>query len=392
MGRGVAVRKIGIHDPWITEADLLQLRQALDSNWISGGGENNTLFERAIADFLGIAEPAISTVNGSSALLLALKATGFRRDEHMLVSSYGFIATANAVRHAGGEPIFLGPAKPFYPVVTFDQVKNFFASEVDSVNRFRRTGKTIHGFLYNEPYGLASADLEEIARFLENRELILIEDASQAVGVRLGDRMLGTIGQAAVFSFNGNKTLTVGAGGAMVSGNSSWNARARKLHSQSRSDEFDFFYGEEAHNFQLSNVLAGFGLSQMERLPEILERKLRIRRDYRKALERSGWSLLAEEVDYPAWLNIAVTGQPKTRGQMRELAGSLEGEGIRVRPVFPPVTANSVYEGAVEFFPEHNRDLFDRGICLPSGPLLSQSDVQRICDALIQKGKALGFN
>lgn len=381
------MRKIGIHDPWIGEADHRQVKEALDSNWISGGGEKTDQFERGLKEFFGA--PAVSVVNGTGALLLALRVSGFRSGCHMLVSAYGFVATANAVRHLGGEPIFLGPESTGNPVITLRQLKYFFETEVDASLRFRRTGKKIHGLLYNEPYGFASEDLGAIAEFLSQRGLVLIEDASQAVGVSMDGKMLGSIGHIGVLSLNGNKTLTTGAGGVLLTSNSAWEAHARRLQNQSRSDDFDFFYDEAAHNLLLSNVLAGLGVSQLARLPEIIERKISIRKFYREFL---GGRLLGAESIFPAWLNVAMASRPMPRANFRELAARLDRKGIRVRPAFPAVTANVMYRDSAHFFAEHSNDLFDRGLCLPSGPQLSQSEVETVCSELLREGKDLGFN
>ena len=385
------MQKIGIHDPWISETDHEEVSAALSSNWISGGGAKVAAFERAFADFLGLPEPAVSTVNGTSALQLALLSCDFRPQEHMLVSAYGFVATANVVRHLGGEPIFVGPAGAERPVVQLAQLEEFFGREVDEQNRYRRTGRPLRGMLYNEPYGLADPSLPAIADFLERRGLVLIEDASQSLGSRIDNRPLGTIGHLAAFSFNGNKTLTTGAGGALVSRDLAWLRKARRLQSQSRSDDFDFYYGEEAYNFLLSNVLAGFGLAQLRKLPDILANKQRIRAAYREALKGSGWKLLGEELDFPAWLNVAVAANSRDRAAFRELAARLERAGVRARPAFPAVTENAMYRSADVFFTSHLQHLFERGICLPSGPLVSVEEVQTVTALLAREGRTLGF-
>lgn len=385
-----SVPRIGIHDPWITECEFRHVREALASNWISGGGAKVAAFESALGEFLGLAHPPVATVNGSAALVLGLRVGGLRAGEHMLVSDYGFVATANAVRQLGAEPILVGPGDAELPVVRFKQIERFFAEEVDDAGNFRRTCRPVRGVLYNEPYGLACPDLARIAELCERRGLLFIEDASQAIGVAQSGRMLGTFGDLGVFSFNGNKTLTTGAGGLLMGHRPEWLARARKLQAQARSDDFDFFYDEPGYNFLLSNLLGAFGLAQTERLPEILARKRALREHYREALTGSGWCLLGEEHVMPAWLNVAVAPEARPREWFRALAARLGDRGVQVRPAFPPVSANPMFQGCTRIDGEHTNHLFARGLCLPSGAALGAEEARFVVEALAQEGRNLG--
>ncbi len=191
----------------------------------------------------------------------------------------------------------------------------------------------------------------------------------------------------AALSLNGNKTITTGNGGLLFLKNPAWAARARLLIAQSRCDDFDFFYGEAAYNFQMSNISAALGVAQIKRLPEILEKKNRIRECYRQKLQ--GPSLYAKNIQYPAWLNLAEFPRALTRAEMRSVAQLCAEEGIRVRPAFPPVTANAMYRDAPAFQTNYSEYLFHHCLCLPSGPGLSEEAVDRVVAVLARAASGL---
>ncbi|MGE3261550.1 MAG: DegT/DnrJ/EryC1/StrS family aminotransferase [Bacteriovoracia bacterium] len=387
MPTPTAQRQIGIHDPWITDLEKKEVSEALASNWLSGGGSKVHAFEDLAQEFFQSTERPISTANGSAALLLGLRVAGVQAGDHVLVPSYGFVACANAVRHLGAEPIFIGPENPEMPVVTFEQIKSFFEKEIGPDFRLRKTGARIQGMIYNQPYGLTCPRLSAIAEFFQERKLFLFEDSSQGMGVRLGNSLLGTFGDLSIFSLNGNKTITTGAGGLLLIKNPAWAARARKLLAQSRCDDFDFYYGEAAYNFQMPNVSAAIGVGQFKRIAEILEKKSNIRTHYRTLLR--SWKLFAAEMTYPAWHNLALARRAASRAEMRALASATQARGVRIRPAFPAVTENAMYKNSLSYQNEKSPFLFDHGICLPSGPALEKEDIEYVCAVLEEEGRRL---
>ncbi|MGZ3720725.1 MAG: DegT/DnrJ/EryC1/StrS family aminotransferase, partial [Bdellovibrionota bacterium] len=275
---------IRIHDVVVSDSERKQLLGVVDSGWISGSGPQVLEFEQALGAFLKTPQKPVSTTTGTAALILALLAAGVKKGDHVLVSAYGFIATANAVCHVGGEPVFIGPERGDYPVVTPGQVRRFLDSEVTADGKYKKTGRPLRGLLYNEPYGLACDEIASLRPLLSARDMFFVEDAAQAFGVEVGGRMLGTFGDFAAFSFNGNKTLSTGQGGALAGFSSQGLDLAFRLSSQARSDSFDFYHDPLGYNFQLSNVLAGFGLGQIARIEKTLANKCRIHRWYAEAL------------------------------------------------------------------------------------------------------------
>lgn len=384
---------IGIHDPLIEGEEEREVLEALRSNWISGGGKKTAAFEEAMGAFLGVPHAPVATINGTSALHLSLRALGISPGDHVLISAYGFVATANCILLSGGDPIFIGPERGEFPVVTKDQVERFFSEQVDERGNFKLTGRPVRGMLYNEPYGFACPSLAGICEFFKERGLFLVEDASQSLGAKCGSAYLGTIGSIGAFSFNGNKTITTGTGGLLVSKDKQLLERARKLRHQARSDPFDFFYDECGHNFLMSNVLGAVGLAQTRRLPAILEKKKVIRGTYAKLLRDSPISLAGAHLkDFPAWLNVvllpsAVSG----RNVMASLASRIEAAGFQVRPGFPAVTTYPMYRGSPCVQGEHLEEFFSRSVCLPSGPGVSEDQAADVIHSLVRSCKDLGL-
>lgn len=384
---------IGIHDPLIEGEEEREVLEALRSNWISGGGNKTAAFEESMGAFLGLPHAPVATINGTSALHLSMRALGVGPGDHVLISAYGFVATANCVLLAGAEPIFIGPEQGDFPVVTKSQVERFFSEHVDSRGNYKPTGRPVRGMLYNEPYGFTCPLLAEICEFLAGRGLFLVEDASQSLGAKCGSGYLGTLGTIGAFSFNGNKTITTGTGGLLVSRNVQMLARARKLRHQARSDPFDFYYDECGHNFLMSNVLGAVGVAQARRLPAILEKKKALRNAYAKLIQNSPFRLAGAHLeDFPAWLNVVFLPSPvPNRKAMANLASKVESAGFQLRPVFPAVTAYPMYRGFPCVQGEHLEEFFSRSICLPSGPRISEDQAAGIVRSLVQSCKELGL-
>lgn len=381
---------IGIHDPQLSEAEISAVTAAARSGWLSGGGGAGVAFETELQRFFGAAHAPAAVVNGSAALVLALRSLGVEAGDQVLVSRYGFVATANAIPFVGAEPIFLGPAPGEIPVVGYDDVAFFLEESITPTGHHRATGKRVRGLLYNEPFGFACRRLPEIARLLAARGMFLIEDASQAFGAKLGDRYLGTIGDAGVFSFNGNKTLALGSGGALLAREEATLARARKLRHHARSDDFEFFYDELGYNFQLPSLLAALGVSQCRRLPEILRAKENIRAAYREFFRGTKIRLVGDE-NFPAWLNVAwLPSRADDRALVRELAHRLRADGVQIRPVFPPVTDYPMYRSAICQGGDA-RAFYEHAICLPSGAGISAGQVERVAHFLVLRASELGL-
>lgn len=359
---------IGIHDPWITEREKEAVSAALESGWVSGHGEFIPRFERELASALGLTRPVVSTVNGSAALLLALRALSPGQGFRALLCDYGFVATANAVVYAGGVPVFLGPDQPGDPTVSAERIEEHL-----------RKDPSLRAVVYNQPYGF-SADMARLRAVCDERGVLLIEDSSQALGFRQRGRMLGTFGHAGCWSMNGNKTVTTGMGGALYLEDDALCARARRLRIHGRDDPFDFHYEELGYNFQLSNVLAALGCAQVARLPEILAKKEAVRAQYSERFAGLGLRLVGGPG--PAWLNLLWLEKPRDRAFFRALAAAAEADGVQLRPAFPPVTSYPMYASAERHATEHSSSLFERSVCLPSGAGLTPAEVIRAAEVV----------
>lgn len=246
------------------------LTRCVSSNWVSSAGPEVMDFERLMAEITGRRE-AVATMNGTSALHLALVVAGIGRGDTVIVPDWTFAATANAVLHAGALPFFVDVSEESW---TLDpDLLECALSDTDG--RFSAV-LAVHALGH-------PADMDAIQRVSERHGVPLIEDAAGAIGAFYKGNPVGSIGDAAVFSFNGNKTVTAGGGGMIVTDNEKWAARARALSTQSR-DGVAYRYNEPGFNCRMPNVNAALGLAQLERLDEMVSAKRTIAARYDNAL------------------------------------------------------------------------------------------------------------
>ncbi len=275
------------------------VKECLDTNWVSSVGSYVDRFEKMVAEQAGT-KYAIATVNGTAALHVALLLAGVEAEDEVLVSSLTFIAPANAIRYVGAWPVFID-AEPKYwqidpkGVVDFlDQGCRWDGKEL----RNRRTGRRVKAILPVHILG-HPADLDPILEVAKKYSLPVIEDATEGLGARYHGKSLGSLGAAGCFSFNGNKIITTGGGGMLVTDDADWAARARYLTTQAKDDPIEYVHKAVGYNYRLTNPLAAMGCAQMEQLDAFVEKKREIAKRYRESLishpgihlpEEAGWA------------------------------------------------------------------------------------------------------
>ncbi|NUM88353.1 MAG: DegT/DnrJ/EryC1/StrS family aminotransferase, partial [Bdellovibrionales bacterium] len=271
------------------------------------------------------------------------------------------------------------------PSVSLEQITDLFSQHVKADGSFKGSGRKIRAFFHNAPYGMAG-DMDRIAEFLRGRGVLLVEDAAQAFGVRQGGRYLGAFGDFGCWSFNGNKTLAAGAGGALFVADPAQRERALRLRHHGRCDDFEFLYEGLGGNYVMPNTLAALASSQFSRLDQILARKSQIRSFYEVAFS-GDLPLLSNRTGRggePYWANVVLFPRPLDRDQFHRIVEALGQEGIQVRPCFPPLSRNAPFRSSPLLYPEHSLSLFNRGLMLPSGPGVTKEDVRRVKEALMR--------
>jgi dTDP-4-amino-4,6-dideoxygalactose transaminase len=264
------------------------VKECLDSGWVSSAGPFVDRFEREFAAYTG-ASHAVACVNGTAALQTALRVAGVDAGQEVIVPTLTFIATVNAVHYLGAHPIFMDSDE--YYNIDVEKAVDFLERNTDRQDGFcvnTRTGRRITAVVPVHVFGNA-ARLEPLIHACRARNIVIVEDAAESLGTRytqgdLTGHHTGTIGDLGCFSFNGNKIITTGGGGMIITDNAEYAQRARYLTTQAKDDELRYIHGEVGYNFRLTNIQAALGVAQLELLPGFLEAKRRnfeLYRDYR---------------------------------------------------------------------------------------------------------------
>ncbi len=358
-------RFIPVYEPWIGREELSRVTRCVKSGWISSIGEEIREFE---ARFAALCERrfGVACSNGTAALHLALAALGIGVGDEVIVPALTFVATANAVRYTGATPVF-ADADP--------RTWNLDPASVER-RMTRKTRAIIAVHLYGQP-----ADLAPLAAIARRSGAYLVEDAAEAHGARYRGKPVGAFGALACFSFYGNKMITTGEGGMVVTSNRRLDARLRLLRDHAMSPRRRYYHAEIGFNYRMTTLQAAIGLAQLDRFPRILERKRRLARWYRRGLAGLPLDLppAAPDSENVHWM-FSVVLRPEVRLDREALGHRLLERGIDWRPFFVPIPDLPPYRDGRRY-PVAAR-LGARGMNLPSGPRLTERQVRDICDAL----------
>ncbi len=362
------------------------VKECLDTGWVSSVGPFVDRFERGIADHLG-AGHAVATVNGTAALHVALLVAGVRPDDEVLVSTLTFIAPVNAIRYAGAWPVFID-AEPDYWQMDPLRVAEFLDDEchrADGELRHRATGRRVSAILPVHILG-HPVDIDPILELARRYGLRVIEDATESLGARYRGRTVGCLGDIGCFSFNGNKIITTGGGGMLVTGDEALADRARYLTTQAKDDPLEYVHGAIGYNYRLTNVQAAIGCAQLERLDEYVLRKRRIAAVYSAAFDGvPGVTPMAQApwADSNWWMYTVLFHSRRHGVDSRGVMRLLGEHGIQARPLWQPVHRSPAY-GDLPYVscPVADR-LHAEAISLPCSVALSASDQARVIRTVV---------
>lgn len=361
------------------------VKECLDTNWVSSVGSFVDRFESDLAAYVGT-QYAVATVNGTAALHIALLVAGVEAEDEVLVSDLTFIAPVNAIRYVGAWPVFVD-AEPHYWQMDPGKLEHFLEtgcswSDVGLVNK--TTGRRVKAILPVHILG-HPCDVDPIMDLARKYDLAVIEDATESLGARYKGRMVGHLGHVACFSFNGNKIITTGGGGMVVTDNNEWAERARYLTTQAKDDTVEYIHNEIGYNYRLTNIQAAMGVAQLERLEEFVAKKRAIAEVYERSLrDLEGITVMptrsSDQATY--WLYTVLLG-PGTSLETRQAAiKSLNDRGIGARPLWHPIHSLPPYLHCQALQIEHSVDLYQRAISLPSSVGLDARDLQRCASAI----------
>jgi dTDP-4-amino-4,6-dideoxygalactose transaminase len=368
--------RIYLSPPEVGPEERRMLLAAFDSNWIAPLGPDVDAFEAEIADRVGIGH-AVALSSGTAALHLALLMLGVGPGDEVLVPSFTFVATANAVRYLGAEPVFVDCSP-----TTWNIDPDLVAEELS--DRARDGRLLPRAMVTVDLYGQA-ADYDRLLPLADSYGVPLVEDAAEALGATYRNRAAGSFGASGVFSFNGNKIITTSGGGMLVTESAHVADRARYLATQARDPSPHYEHSVVGYNYRLSNLLAALGRAQLRGLDSRIERRRRINEYYRTALAELpgiGFMPIAAYGEPNYWLTC-ITIDPEQFGVDREAVRlALESVDIEARPTWKPLHLQPVFAASPVVGGSVAAHIFDQGLCLPTGSGLSNEDLERVAGVI----------
>lgn len=357
------------------------VKECLDTAWVSSVGAYVDRFEQMLAERVG-SRHAVATVNGTAALHTALLVAGVRPDDEVLVSTLSFIAPANAIRYAGAWPVFIDAEEQFWQMDP-QRVRDFLEHECETVDgglRNRTTRRRVSAIVPVHILG-HPVDLQPILELARRYDLAVIEDATEGLGASYAGQALGSIADIGCYSFNGNKMITTGGGGMLVTNRADWAEKARYLTTQAKDDPLEYVHGEIGFNYRLTNIQAALGCAQLERLETYLQRKREIAKGYQEGL-RAVAGIAPMPVPArgeSAWWLYTVRVDAADYGMDRKaLMQRLTSCQIQTRPLWQPLHLSPAHAGSPCVGGEVAERLNASALSLPCSVGLPDADQQRV--------------
>lgn len=349
---------------------------ALGSGWLAPVGPDLACFEESMTTYLGV-DHAVGLSSGTAAIHLGLKYLGVGTGDVVLVPSLTFGATAFAASYLGAELVFIDVDESW----SMDPEQTRLALEEFSRSR-RRVGAAVPVDLYGSP-----ANYGELLPIFAEFGVPVFEDAAEGLGGRYEGTKLGGLGLGAALSFNGNKILTTSGGGMLVTDDPEFAAKVRFWATQSRED-FPWYQHEEiGYNYRLSNILAALGNSQLNRIDQTVAGRRELRELYRTSLAKVDGVSVQKDPPWGqsnAWLSVVTFDLLSYPDAPTRVRLALEDRNIESRPIWKPMHQQPVFAGSRSFLTGHADSIYSSGLCLPSGPGITTSDVDEVCSVILQ--------
>jgi perosamine synthetase len=367
--------------PEIRGNELKYIKECLDTNWVSSVGPFVDRFERMVADYVGT-KYAVATVSGTAALHVALLVAGVQPDDEVLVSTLSFIAPANVIRYVGTWPVFID-AESNYWQIDPQKILDFLEQEC----RWHRGG------LYNKTTGRRvkavlpvhilghPCDMEPILEMGRKYNLLVIEDATESLGAKYKGRMVGHLGDIACFSFNGNKIITTGGGGMIVTDNDAWAQKAKYLTAQAKDNAVEYIHNAIGYNYRLTNIQAAMGCAQMEQLDGFIAAKRQTASRYTQDLSNVQGISTMNEAPWAFssfWLYTILVDEGEYGMDSRALSEVLTRHGIQTRPLWQPLYRSKAHTKSQAFQIEVADILYKSALSLPCSVGLKESEVEHV--------------
>jgi len=367
------LKKIWLSPPHMGGNEETYVKEAFDTNWIAPLGPNVQQFEKSIENFVGNDINAACLSSGTGAIHLGLEILGVGQGDEVICQSFTFAASANPITYLGASPIFVDSEEETWnisPVLLEEAIK-------DRVAKGIKPKAIVAVHLYGMPY-----KADEVHAIARKYEIPVIEDSAEALGSSYRGFNCGSLGDMGILSFNGNKIITTSGGGALLCKDRDIKEKTIFLATQARDNAPHYQHSSIGYNYRMSNVLAGIGRGQMEVLKDRVEARRRNFEFYKEHLSGLPEITFINEPEGSysnRWLTCVLTPSFEVREKIRI---ALENENIESRPLWKPMHLQPVFENNISFVNGVSEDLFERGLCLPSGSSLEIEDLDRVCETI----------
>lgn len=355
------------------------IREAFDSNWVVPLGPNVDGFEQDLFSFLGGNHPIVALSAGTAALHLALIQLGVKAGDEVICQSFTFAASANPITYLGAHPVFIDSEKD-----TWNMDPKLLEEAIQ--DRFAQTRKYPKAIIPVHLYGMP-AKMDEILAIARKYSIPVLEDAAEALGSEYKGRKCGTMGEFGVLSFNGNKMITTSGGGALVCKTKEEAAKTKFYATQARDNAPHYQHTEIGYNYRMSNICAGIGRGQMTVLDSHIARRREIHEFYKSKLSGLKGITVFDKPspDFNAnfWLTCILVNPDECGFTREDVRLAMEAANIETRPLWKPMHLQPVFADSPFYGTNISENLFNNGLCLPSGSGLTNEDVQRVVDTLI---------
>ena len=382
-------RDIPLCVPSLKGNELKYVKDCIETEWISSAGKYVDKFESIVAKYTR-SKHAIACINGTSALQVSLRLSGVEPDHEVIVPTLTFIAPVNAIAYNYAKPVFMDADK--YYNIDSEKTISFIKNETfykDGYTYNKSTKKRISAILPVHVWGNACY-LDDLVVLCKERNIAVIEDASESLGTfyKHGShkgKYTGTIGKLGCISFNGNKVITTGGGGMILTNDEKLGSKARYLTTQAKNDSIRYQHDEIGYNFRLTNIQAAIGVAQMEQLDAIIQKKKEIHNTYLREINKIDGLNIAPTPAYARnnyWLNLLQIKNSIYEINYENLREFLEKNNIQTRPVWFLNHNQKPYKKCQSYAIENAQILLKKSLCLPSSRNLEKFELEKIINCL----------
>lgn len=379
---------IPLHTPSIDNDDIKSVLQNLKSGWISTASSDIAKFEKKLGSFVD-SKFSVALNSGTSALHMALLGTGVKKDEEVIVPTITFIATINSIAYIGAQPIFMDCDD--YLNLDIDRTVEFLKKNTYQQNGHtynKKTNNIIKAIIVVHTFGNIS-NFSKLKKICKKLNIKIIEDAAESLGSYFKNKNKsihsGLIGDVGCFSFNGNKIITTGSGGAVVTKSKKIYSKILHLSLQAKKDQINFIHDEIGFNYRMNGFTSALGISQLRKIKKYLRQKKNIHNKYKLYFKNTSFDILTNPNHSQSnnWLNILKINDKRIRVKKNKLINYLNSKKIQARPIWKLNHLQKPYINYQKYKIKNAIKLYNKCICLPSSPNLSNQDIKYIVNTIL---------